>query len=479
MKILFVGAEAVPFISTGGLGDVLGSLPQAVATSEPGADVRVILPLYKKIREKFDDKLEFIGSTTVALSWRNQYCGLFKCEYGGVTYYFIDNEYYFKRNSVYGDFDDAERFAFYGKAVLEIMSLIGFYPDILHANDWQSAMSVIYLKRKYYLKQYYRDIKTIYTIHNIDYQGVFSMSILNDVFGLDSLGDRSIVEYNGSINLTKGALVCTDRISTVSQKYANEIQTEFYSSGLHYVLHLYSGKLSGIVNGIDVDYYNPDTDDVIAEQFNSLDISGKAECKRLLQEMCGLEQNPDVPVVSMISRLASHKGFDLVKFILPEMLNLGIQFVLLGTGEYELEEYFKTIQYRYPDKVKIFLEFNKDLSKKIYAGSDIFLMPSKSEPCGLSQMIASRYGSVPVVRETGGLYDTIKPYNKYTGEGNGFTFANYNAHEMKDAVARAVELYKNKGKWSALCKKVMETDFSWNVSAEKYLELYREIADEY
>lgn len=477
MKILFVGAEAVPFISTGGLGDVLGSLPQSIVACDPKADVRVVLPLYQKIKEKYADVLEYVGNTTVGLSWRNQYCGIYKYELGGVTYYFLDNEYYFKRGSIYGDFDDAERFAFFGKAVLDIMPTIDFYPDILHANDWQSATTIIYLKRKYYLNPYYCDIKTIYTIHNIDYQGIYSMSILGDVFGLDCFGDRSIVEYNGDINLTKGAIVCSDIVSTVSQRYADEIQTEFYSSGLHYILHQYSDKITGIVNGIDVNYYNPENDEVIAKKYSSNDISGKAECKRQLQEMCGLEQNPSVPVVSMISRLASHKGFDLVKYILPEMLDLGIQFVLLGTGEFELEEYFKSIQKAYPDKVKVFLEFNKDLSKKIYAGSDIFLMPSKSEPCGLSQMISSVYGAVPVVRETGGLYDTIKPYNIYNGEGNGFTFANYNAHEMKDAVARAVDLYNDKKKWSTLLKTVMDTDFSWNVSAKKYIDLYRSVAN--
>ncbi|MBQ7352894.1 MAG: glycogen synthase GlgA [Clostridia bacterium] len=475
MKILFVGAEAVPFISTGGLGDVLGSLPQALSNADPSADVRVVLPLYKKIKENFYDKLEYVGNTIVELSWRHQYCGIFKYESNGVIYYFLDNEYYFKRDSVYGDFDDAERFAFFGKAALDFLSVIDFYPDILHANDWQSAMSIIYLKRKYYLKPYYRDIKTIYTIHNIDYQGIFSMSILGDVFGLDFIRDGSIVEYNGNINLTKAAIVCTDKISTVSQRYADEIQSEYYSSGLHYVLHLYSGKLTGIVNGIDEEYYNPSKDKVLACNYNSADISGKKECKKMLQEMCGIEINPEIPIVAMISRLASHKGFDLVKFILPEILDLGVQFVLLGTGEYELEEYFKTMQYRYPNKVKAFLEFNKDLSKKIYAGSDIFLMPSKSEPCGLSQMISSKYGSIPVVRETGGLYDTIKPYNMYNGEGNGFTFANYNAHEMKEAIAKAVDLFKDQEKWSMLQKRVMDVDFSWNVSAKKYLDLYREI----
>ena len=479
MKILFVGSEAIPFISTGGLGDVLGSLPAALMKYSPDNDVRVVLPLFKSIKEKFADKLTFVGETVVHLSWRNQYCGLFSCEKDGVVYYFIDNEYYFNRPTVYGDFDDGERYSFFSKAALDIMPLVEFYPDILHCNDWQSAMSIVYLKRKYSQNSKYARIKTIYTIHNIDYQGIYGMDILDDVFGLDTWGDRGVMEYNGCINMTKGAIVCTDRVSTVSQRYANEIQTEFYSSGLHHVLHMYSSKLSGIVNGIDIDYYNPVNDEAIAKKYSVDDMKGKAICKKELQKLAGLPENADVPVVSMVSRLASHKGFDLVQYILPEILELGVQFVLLGTGESEIEEYFKDIQARYPEQVKVFLEFNKDLSKKIYAGSDIFLMPSKSEPCGLSQMISSRYGTVPVVRETGGLYDTIKPYNKYTGEGNGFTFANYNAHEMKDAVKRAVDLYLDKRKWKALVKTVMDVDFSWNASAEKYMDLYKNVSSEY
>ena len=477
MKILFVGSEAIPFMSTGGLGDVLGSLPSALVRDGEN-DVRVVLPLHKATKSKFINELSFVGETYVYLSWRCQYCGVFSCIRDGVTYYFIDNEYYFNRDSVYGNYDDAERYGFFGKAVLDIMPIIDFYPDILHTNDWQSATSVIYLKRKYAFSEKYSNIKTIYTIHNIDYQGVFPLHIAGDVFGLDSMDDLTTVEYNGCMNLTKGAIVCADQVSTVSERYANEIQTEFYSSGLHHVLHMFAGKVCGIVNGIDVDYYNPARDNAIACKFDSKNISGKAECKKELQKLASLPVDPKIPVVSMVSRLASHKGFDLVKFILPEILSFGVQFILLGTGEPEIEDYFKELQDQYPNQVKAFIEFNKDLSKKIYAGSDIFLMPSKSEPCGLAQMISSRYGTVPVVRETGGLYDTIKPYNKYTGEGNGFTFANYNAHEMKDAIGRAVELFKDEQKWDTLVKKIMEIDFSWNVSAIKYVELYKKLTGE-
>ena len=474
MKILFVGSEAIPFMSTGGLGDVLGSLPAALAKKK-GTDVRVVLPLHRAIKSKFSNELEFVGETYVYLSWRCQYCGIYSCKREGVTYYFIDNEYYFDRDTVYGNYDDAERYGFFSKAVLDIMPIIDFYPDVLNANDWQSAMAVIYLKRKYSASPLYSSIKTVYTIHNIDYQGIYPLHIIGDVFGLDSIEDLEIVEYNNCMNLTKGAIVCADQVSTVSERYANEIQTEFYSSGLHHVLHMFAGKVCGIVNGIDVNYYNPASDDVIAKKFDSNDLDGKWECKSELQRLANLPVDPKVPVVSMVSRLASHKGFDLVKFILPEILSSGVQFILLGTGEQELEDYFRDIQYKYPTQVKAFIEFNKDLSKKIYAGSDMFLMPSKSEPCGLAQMISSRYGTVPVVRETGGLYDTIKPYNKYNGEGNGFTFANYNAHEMKDAVLRAVELFKDEQKWIELVRKIMDIDFSWSVSAVKYLDLYKKL----
>lgn len=473
MKILFVGSEAIPFISTGGLGDVLGSLPSALAKN--GADVRVVLPLHKSTKEKFREELEFVAETYVYLSWRCQYCGIYSCKRDGVIYYFIDNEYYFNRDSIYGNYDDAERYGFFSKAVIDMMPIINFYPDVLNANDWQSAMAVVYLKTKYASLEEYSKIKTVYTIHNIDYQGIYSLDILGDVFGLDSVEDRVVLEYNGCMNLTKGAIVCADQVSTVSERYANEIQTEFYSSGLHHVLHLFSDKVCGIVNGIDVNYYDPAVDAVIAEKYTSESLEGKEKCKEELQKLAFLPVDKNIPLVSMVSRLASHKGFDLVQHILPEILETGIQFILLGTGEAEIEEYFRHIQCKYPSQVKVFFEFNKDLSKKIYAGSDIFLMPSKSEPCGLAQMISSRYGTVPVVRETGGLFDTIKPYNKYNGDGNGFTFANYNAHEMKDAVLRATELYNDKQKWVELIKKIMKIDFSWSVSATKYMDLYKKL----
>ena len=475
MKLMYIGSEALPFVSTGGLGDVLGSLPAAVR-SELGDDseVCVVVPMYQNVKQKFGDTMTLECEFTVRLSWRNQYCGVWSAKEKGITYYFIDNEYYFKRSSLYGSYDDGERFAFFGKAVLEMMAVLNFYPDILHANDWQSALTVIYLKRKYSHREEYSNIKAVYTIHNIGYQGVYDFSILSDIFEL-AVWDRGVIEYNGSINLTKGAIVCADIVTTVSPKYAEEIQTDYYSSGLHHILRIYRDKVTGIINGIDTDYYNPETDDVIAEKFTSDDLAGKAVDKKELQQMCGLPVRADVPVIAMVSRLASHKGFDLVKHVMSDLLRNDVQFVLLGKGEFELEDFFEGIAARYPEKVSAMLVYDKDLSKKVYAGADIFLMPSKSEPCGLAQMISSRYGTVPVVRETGGLYDTIKAYNIYDGTGNGFTFANYNAHEMMDAINKATSLYAEKENWDVLVKRVMNIDFSWGASAKKYIGIYESI----
>ncbi len=473
-KILFVGAEALPFAATGGLGDVLGSLPAALKRADENTDVRVVMPLYGAVADKYRDAMTKVAEFTVSLSWRRQYCGVYSCELNGVTYYFIDNEYYFKRPSLYGSFDDGERYAYFCKAVMEMLPHIGFIPDILHCHDWQSALCVIYQSRKYCYLEEYADIKTVYTIHNIDYQGIYNFDILGDVFCLDSW-DRYVVEYDGCINLTKGAIVCCDRLTTVSPNYAREIETEYYGSGLHHIIRMYSHKTMGIINGIDTDYYNPETDTAIKENFSLDTIDKKATNKKALQKTLGLPEAEDVPLVAMVSRLATHKGFDLVRHVAHEMLLDGIQFVLLGTGEAELEDFFGDLGSRYPDRCAVMLAFNKELAKQIYASADIFLMPSKSEPCGLAQMIASRYGTVPVVRETGGLYDTIKPFNPETGEGNGVTFVTYNAHDMLDALRRACSLYRDKEKWAGLIKNAMMTDFSWDASARRYLLMYEGI----
>lgn len=476
MKVLFVASEALPFASTGGLADVAGSLPAALK-KEGGKNmtVRVVMPLYPKIKETFGKKLKQEVETTVKLSWRNQYCGIYSMRKDGVTFYFIDNEYYFKRDTLYGCYDDGERFAFFGKAIMELMAVCDYYPDIVHANDWQSAPAVIYLKRKFAHIDRFSKIKVLFTIHNIAYQGKYDFSILGDVFELASW-DRDVVAYDGCINLLKGAIVCADKVSTVSHKYAEEILTEFYSEGLHPILRENEYKLTGITNGIDIGYYNPADDEEIRSTFSADDLTGKADDKRELCELCGFDDESDAPIISMVSRLAAHKGFDLVERVIEEIVcTSDARFALLGTGEKELEAFFEGLAARHPGRVCVMLRYDKALSKKIYAGSDIFLMPSKSEPCGLSQMIASRYGTVPVVRETGGLYDTIKAYNKFDGTGNGFSFANYNAHEMMAVIRSALELYRDTEKWSALVQNVMAVDFSWNASAEKYIALYKEM----
>ena len=473
MKILYVGAEAIPFASTGGLGEVMSSLPAAVAASDDAFDVRAVMPLYSSISDEYRQNMVKVDEFTVNLSWRAQYCGVWKLVKDNVIWYFIDNEYYFKRDSLYGYYDDGERYAYFSMAVLEMMSHIGFYPDVLHANDWQAALTVVYLRTKYN----YDAIRTVYTIHNIEYQGVYGRETLGDLFGIPD-EQFGIVEFCGDINLTKGAIVCCDKLTTVSQKYSEEIKTPYFAHGLDRIISDFGYKTTGIVNGISYEYYDPkNKNDLLGNAFSAVyrTFSGKASNKAALQKYLDLPEKPDTPIVSMITRLASHKGVDLVKRVLEEFLQGDVQFVLLGTGEKEYEEFFREIEKKYPDKVRARIMFDKQLSKWIYAGSDIFLMPSKSEPCGLSQMIASRYGTVPIVRETGGLYDTIKPFDRETGEGNGITFVTYNAHDMLDAMNRAVELYDNKSVWKKLVKNAMNADFTWNASAAKYTELYKEL----
>lgn len=472
-KILIVGAEALPFAATGGLGDVMGSLPVALKKKSPEDDIRVVMPLYGAINAQYRSKMRFLKDFQVQLAWRSQYCGVFAYAKDGVTYYFIDNEYYFKRQTLYGNFDDGERYAFFCMAVMEMLAQLNYFPQILHANDWQSALAVIYLKTKYANRPEYQKIKTIFTIHNIEYQGVYGFDILGDVFGLGAW-DRNIVEYNGVINLMKGAIVLCDRLTTVSARYANEIRDDYFAAGLAPIINMCADKLSGIVNGIDTVYYSSE-DETLPATFTAKDFAGKAACKRALQEELGLPVRDDVPMIAMVSRLADHKGFDLVRHVIDEILGWDVQFVLLGTGTPALQNFFAELAARHPQKAAVILDFNKALSKRIYAGADLFLMPSKSEPCGLSQMIACAYGTVPVVREVGGLADTIQPFDQQSGKGNGVTFLTYNAHDMKDAVGRAVGFFYQNDSWKKLRANAKNSDFSWSVSATRYWELYNSL----
>ncbi len=472
-KILFAASECLPFAASGGLGDVIGSLPESLK-KEYGdeADIRVVIPLYGQIDGKYRAKMKKECEFYVPLAWRNQYCGVFSLEKNGVTYYFIDNEYYFNRTPLYGHYDDGERYAYFSKAILESLPHIGFFPDILHANDWQTALSVVYLKYKYGLMPDYCGIKSVFTIHNIGYQGIYGFEILGDVFDLPA-SDGMILDYNGDINLMKGAIMCADKVSTVSPTYAKEILYPKYSHGLHYVLEQNKGKLVGILNGIDREYYNPAKDTELFANFSYRKPEGKAVNKAELQRLLGLPVANGVPMIAVISRLVDHKGLDLLTLAADDILSNDVQLVILGKGDYYYENFFWHLAERYPGKVVTILDYNKELSKKIYAGADLFLMPSRSEPCGLAQMIASRYGTVPIVRETGGLYDSIRDIG-WEGGGNGFTFAPYSAWELYKAVERAVGVYHDKKTWTELVDTVMKWDFSWKKSAKEYIKLLYE-----
>ena len=476
--IMFAGAEVMPFGATGGLGDVLGSLPAAIkAKCGDDADVSVVMPLYKAVKPEWREKMTLVKEFTVALAWRNQYCGVKMLEKDGVKFFFIDNEYYFGRDKLYGYYDDGERFAFFSKAVVDMMAELNYYPDVFNANDWQTAAAVVYLKRLYADKWGYDHIKTVYTIHNIEYQGKYSPMTLGDLFGLGPK-DEDYLAYDGCLNLMKGAIVLADKVSTVSPKYAEEILGEEKSHGLYHILRENEYKLTGILNGIDYTYYDPAQDNCIAKNYTWRSSARKVENKAALQRELSLPER-DVPMMAVISRLASHKGLDLVRECIGRVLSSeDVQFVLLGTGEPEFEEFFKWLESAYPTKCRALITYDRDLSKRIYAASDIFLMPSKSEPCGLSQMIASRYGSIPVTRETGGLFDSIKGYwedEKGNIQGNGFTFANYSSDELLDRIYAALALVNNPEKRKAMVSKVMRTDFSWSASADSYLEMYNSL----
>ena len=473
-KILFIGAEAMPFAATGGLGDVMGSLPAAISAADSDVDVRVVMPLYGAVSDQWRSRMKYEGSYDVILAWRRQYCGIFSLVKDNVTYYFIDNEFYFKRDTLYGCFDDAERFAFFCKAAIDMLGYVGYYPDVIHAHDWQAALSLVYLDTKYRHVSGYENIKTVFTIHNIEYQGKYDFGILHDVFDLSDW-DRHIVEYDGCINLMKGAIVCANKVSTVSPRYSEEIKSAEYAHGLEKVLEENSGKLCGILNGIDYVFYDPETNSGITKNFSSESITDKYENKIALQREIGLPENQNIPIISVISRLASHKGLDLItEMVYNLMYERNVQLVILGKGEAIYESFFTDLERAFPEKVKALMTYDRDLANRIYAATDIFLMPSKSEPCGLSQMIASRYGAIPVTRETGGLYDSIKSYYEIDGKiyGNGFTFFDYSAAVLRRRTDDAIDLWYNEEKRMPLVKKIMTTDFSWKASALRYIEMY-------
>ncbi len=470
MKVLFATSEAYPFAMSGGLADVAGALPKALRKRFVGC--RIILPLYGTISEEMRQKMTFVCNITVPVAWRRQYCGVFEAHVDGVIYYFIDNQYYFKRDNLYGFYDDAERFAFFSRAVLEVIPYIGFTPDIIHCNDWQTALIPVYHDAFYKQNELYKDIKTVFTIHNIQYQGKYGYDLYNDVVGLP-IERFGILQYENCINFMKGAIQCADKITTVSPTYSREILDPYYSHGLDGILKEFTYKLCGIVNGIDVDVYNPETDSLIYKNFSADDMSGKAVNKAELQKELGLPVRDDVPVIGVVTRLVKHKGLDLVKRVFEELLQADLQFAILGSGEWEFETFFYEMAQKYPEKVGLKLGFKPQLAHRIYAGADIFLMPSQSEPCGLAQMVALRYGTIPIVRETGGLNDTIKDSDD--GKGNGFTFANYNAHDMQNTIWRAIDGFKNREGWQILRKRAMLCDNSWKTSANAYIGLYKEI----
>ncbi len=470
MKILYVASECAPFIKSGGLGDVSSALPKALARK--GMEAVVVLPYYKKIKDAYKDRLEFVTSFYVPLSWRNSYCGIFTTEEDGVKYYFIDNEYYFFRDSMYGDYDDGERYAYFCKAVLEMLRYIDFYPDVIHANDWQCSMIPLFYKAFYQQISEYSNIKIMFTIHNIEYQGKVSYSFLSEVLGLNDYY-MQFLDFGGCINLMFSAIVLSDKVTTVSKTYAEEIKNSYYGRGLDEVLAGVSYKFCGIVNGIDMDLFNPQSDTNLYHRYSVKNMAGKKIGKKKLQEELGLAQDAGCAMVSMVTRLVSHKGLDLVERVLEDIMWRRLQLVIVGTGDYHFEQMLFGKAAKYSGMMSVNIRFDQALASKVYAASDIFLMPSQTEPCGLAQMIAMRYGAIPVIRETGGLNDTVFPINPETGEGRGITFKSYNAHDMLDAIDRSLDLYyNNKVLLKQIMYRNMQEDFSWEKSASEYIAIY-------
>ena len=471
MKVLYVASEALPFAASGGLADVAGSLPKAIRSRLVGC--RVVMPLYESIPQNLRENMTFLTSLSVPVAWRRQYCGVFEAKVDGVIYYLLDNQYYFKRQGLYGHYDDAERFAFFSRAVLEMLPHIGFKPDVINANDWQSALVPLFYHIFYANREGFQGIKTVLTIHNIQYQGKYGMELMEDVLGIPP-EHRQLLEYDGCVNFMKAGIECADRVTTVSPTYAEEILDPWFSWGLDPILNARRWKLAGILNGIDTDGYNPVSDPNIVENFSVETVEeGKAANKKALQERLNLPVKADVPLIGMVTRLTSHKGLDLVKYIVDNLLQRDVQMVVLGSGEWVYENFFREIQNKYPEKFCYCAGFVPELARKIYASADIFLMPSKSEPCGLAQMVACRYGTLPIVRETGGLKDSIIDCGNEGGFG--FTFKTYNADDMLAAIDRALGAYANKPDLKLLRERCMTQDFTWGRSANTYIRMYKDL----
>ena len=472
MKVLYAASEAVPFCKTGGLADVAGSLPPALAAQ--GVETAVILPLYRRVKERFADQLTFLCYDYVDLAWRHAYCGLFSLKKDGVTWYFLDNEQYFGRPELYGCADDGERFGFFSRAVVKMLDHLDFWPDVIHCNDWQTALIPIYLKDDGVREERYRSVRTVLTIHNIEYQGRYDPYCLGGLFGLDrGWVDDGTLLLDGDLNLLKGAILTADAVNAVSPTYAQELKNPYFAHRMEGILTQCGYKLSGVLNGIDMKLYDPAADPRIAANYTAEDVSGKVADKAALQKALGLRPEPETPIIAMVSRLVTHKGLDLIREVMGDIMELPVQFVLLGSGDAAYEDFFRHAAERWPERMAIRLGYDEALSMAIYAGADLFLMPSRSEPCGLSQMIAMRYGTVPIVRETGGLKDTVQPYEAWRDAGTGFTFANYSSADMLHVLREAVYLYKDyPDAFARLRRRAMERDFSWNRSAGDYLKIY-------
>jgi starch synthase len=485
IKVLIAAAEAVPFAKTGGLGDVIGSLPKEL--NKQGVDARVIMPNYQDIPERFKREMVFKNHFFVQVGWRQQYCGILEFVYEGVTFYFVDNEYYFKRHGLYGYQDDAERFGFFCRAVAESLNKIDFMPDVIHCHDWHTGMISVLLDAHYRHNPEYQHVKTLFTIHNLRYQGIFAQEILHDILSLDwKYFTPDGVEFHKAVNFMKGGLAYSDMISTVSRTYAKEIQDPYFGEELDGFLRKRQNELVGIVNGIDYDVYNPAKDKGIYRQYDVHTLEQKIKNKTELQNRLGLPIREDVPIIALVSRLVGPKGLDLVERMLQDLVKQAaaegtefydLQLVVLGTGEARYENFFKYMAWQYPGKVSANIMFNEDLAHQIYAGADMFLMPSLYEPCGIGQLIAMRYGCLPIVREIGGLRDTVRAYDEQTCEGNGFTFVNYNAHEMLDTINKALRTFQDRECWHKIVKNAMNSDYSWRQSASQYKEVYQKLIE--